>query len=291
MAYLIDPNRPQRVANSLEKCAEELGQAQEFYAEKAAAFGYAKTAVKQAAANVSHNAVDSAQLVLTEASVSNFRQFISEKESIIRQQSLDIESLAFNLATASSTVAVFRPESDFAFNLGPYISIATPPHWDDLNRIRFQSKLDELNPVLGSLARSIWKTYYIGTEESPRSSLLVIRQLYDHLFSILAPDANVQESPYFQLKKEGPEKNVHRRERLQYAAHKYIDDVTKRDYLLNNATSLLDLYGDTNVLHTRGTVDRAKVADCLRALEATLIQWVDAIGDQTLRELSKQSAD
>ncbi|HAK97255.1 MAG TPA: hypothetical protein DCM87_20270 [Planctomycetes bacterium] len=130
---------------------------------------------------------------------------------------------------------------------------------------------------MGKLARSVWETFYSGVEDAPRSSLEHMRQLLDLLFRKLAPDDEVRQSKFFKTKSGEKPQQVHRGERLSYAASKHVADQSMRDLLLGQARQISVLYKKLNKLH--GTDPPRKVAEeILTEAQAVLEQWVRVLG-------------
>jgi hypothetical protein len=99
-----------------------------------------------------------------------------------------------------------------------------PPSWQPDRKELYAEKLGKLHPELAKLYRSVWQSFYGGAENAERAAMLSMRQLYDHLFDILAPNDQVLNSPYF-TPKEGKKPNqIYRIERIKYAANVGLKD-------------------------------------------------------------------
>ena len=160
-----------------------------------------------------------------------------------------------------------------------YLLLNTKNHqqlWDDISK-KIANKLNQIDPELSSLYRSIWQFYYSAPDQSERAALLVSRQLFDHFFSIISPDEEVRLSPFY-FEKQGDKKNqIHRKERLVYAANRYIKDELTRTILIKEAELVLETYRELNKLHKRGKLDRNDARRILSSMQSLINDWVSAI--------------
>src|SRR5262249_55552314 len=104
----------------------------------------------------------------------------------------------------------------------------------------------------------------------------LMRQLFDHFFAAIAPDADVRQSQYFHTKEGKYPNKVHRVERLHYAASR-LSAPEKADLLLRGADELLSLYERLNMLHARQALNREHIRVVLLAMQAQLESWIDSL--------------
>ena len=169
-------------------------------------------------------------------------------------------------ATASftSTTLSFPPLPDVACSLDRHEAYA--------------ARLQCLDPQLANTYRAIWEILY-GTRRDPlMGALWQIRQSFDHLFSILAPDESVRLSEYWSEKVDRPSPNaVTRRERLTYAAHAGISSPVRKATLLAATEHMIDVYQRVNIAHTRGELDEVKARAALEEMRQIIEGWADAL--------------
>jgi hypothetical protein len=103
-----------------------------------------------------------------------------------------------------------------------------------------------------------------------------MRQLYDHFFSLVAPDDAVRKSPVFHVKSGDKPMQVQRRERLEYAAS-LVRDKRLSELLLAEVNEVLDVYQQLNMIHARHSLDRARAKATLLAMQQVIQQWMDAL--------------
>lgn len=138
-------------------------------------------------------------------------------------------------------------------------------------------RLSKLDPQLGKVYQQIWESLYGTTAEPERTALYQMRQAFDHLFEILAPDDQVRKSAYF-VKKEGNKPDqVDRKERLQFAAFSRVAYRPQAQTLAASSVQLLEVYQALNQAHKRGELSREKARTALFAMQSFLQDWADAL--------------
>jgi hypothetical protein len=214
----------------------------------------------------------------TEESLTKFDEFLRVREAKADALWFDVSSASYALASTSALTVSVSASADLGTWTQKVTPLAPPPHWSKDRIEQYAKKLETLNPELGKVARSVWQSFYGGSDSAERTSIFLMRQLYDHLFSLLAPDDEVRTSPFFKEKEGDKPQQVHRRERLQYAAFVRVPDRLLGEALFREADQALELYEQLNRLHTRGALDPAAVRDVLTSMQAVIEQWVDAVG-------------
>jgi hypothetical protein len=178
----------------------------------------------------------------------------------------------FALSVTSSTGSFFDPSITNFIPLNDPL-LPRPPRHSETKR-----RLAKLDPALADTYEGIWETLY-GTRSDPeRGSLYLIRQAYDHLFGILAPDDKVRASPYWHEKKDDRDpKRVTRRERIEFAAYTRIRDQSKAQRLAASARHMLDVYEALNRAHQRRSLDPTKARRALHEMKIIIEDWVEAL--------------
>ena len=165
--------------------------------------------------------------------------------------------------------------------INPFFKDVTPeyepnPIIQRKDRNYYADKLTKLDESLGKTYKQIWEVYYTNSEPE-RSALYQIRQTFDHLFSILAPDEDVRNSTFWKRKEENNPLQIHRKERLIFAANNHISDIHKRDYIISNTKQILDTYQLLNQAHKRGELDKKAAKKALFSMDKILQNWIDAL--------------
>ena len=269
----MSKDRPKRIALIARESASLCEELQRFHADKAIEYGYSKDLLTNMSDDIA-GIKDSPYLDGAEESIIRFRNFLAIKEKDIEKT--NIASLAYTIGTSASTATALG-EYSHTSPIWSFKSIKEPPSWD-LERIeKYADRLDHIDPILGKLLRSVWDSFYGGVGEYLRSSLLSMRQLYDHFFEIIAPDEEVRNSEFFSLK-EGKQCNkVYRIEKMRYAARTKVRDKELGSVLETQAEYLLKLYKELNRLHSRNNLMKDVIRDNLMALQALLEQWIDGL--------------
>lgn len=182
-----------------------------------------------------------------------------------------VASTAYSVTSSTGTITL--PELDFTMDDSPF----EPPPFMKNDREVYAVKFDSLDASLGSNYRGVWETYYGSKSEPIRGALFLLRQTFDHLFALLAPDDYVRSSPFWQPK-EGNDKNqIYRIERIQYAANEHISEESKSKILSSSANHINKVYNQLNLLHNRGAIDPEKGTAILNSMSAILEEWINAI--------------
>jgi hypothetical protein len=270
------PARPARLAEFASDLSRLFQERQRVYAERAQDFGYASESFSILATNFA-DSPDSDALGQAEHSLREFGNFVRAKEKKLDGLMFDVSSATYALSTSTTsamTVSSFEAQGTW----DEHLKFPTPPpQWPRDRTMLYAARLAKLNAELGKLARSIWQHFYGGTESSERASLLAMRQLYDHLFAILAPDEEVRLSRHFRPKGPAKANQIYRKERLLYAADVHVRDSELGSALASEADQVLDTYEKLNQLHARSALNREAARQVLLAMQAVVEQWVDAL--------------
>lgn len=142
----------------------------------------------------------------------------------------------------------------------------------------YSAHLKVMDPALSAAYDQVWQIYYSTTADRYRSCLYMMRQVFDHFFSHLAPDELVRKSEYW-VRKQGSKDpdQIYRPERISYAAHTHIKASDRADTLAASAKQINALYDYANVAHKRGALDEDKAYQTLLAMDRTLKDWIDAL--------------
>jgi len=276
-----DPTRPTRIRDEATALSAFCAEKQKQHAQIAAEFGYAKDAFDTVASNFT-DVVDDPAFKNTQQSLVKFRKFADTRDLLQSGKESNLALFAYAAANTANTTVT----STSAFNMGPtsfpnswaqtHKFVAPPPQTLITAVTDYAAKLTNLNPTLGELYGSIWPTFFGSVGEGERSALLLMRQLFDHLFEVIAPDSEVRDSTFFTSKDEPNTDQVHRLERINFAAAKVKDPIV-RDLLLDGAEKMIAVYHKLNMLHTRDAIPRAAAQEALSATQAVIERWVDAI--------------
>jgi len=182
-----------------------------------------------------------------------------------------ITSTAFSF-TSSSGIMV-DPDSLDGFDDSSLVL----PRFLSRDREEFAVQFDAIDPSLGETYRGSWESFHSGRADPLRGALFLMRQTYDHLFHVLAPDDEVRLSEYWQEKSGSDPKKVHRTERIQYAAFTHIKDESLARTFESAANQMTNIYDQLNRAHQRGEIDEEKATRALVAMSQLLEDWIEAI--------------
>jgi hypothetical protein len=184
-------------------------------------------------------------------------------------------------ASPSSDTAVAVTNTSLGF-VRPTIVPGLPsallePRWADTEQVLH---------VLASIDQSLSDTYsairevLYGTRSDPeRAALYLLRQTFDHFFRALAPNDAVRDSRFFKAKEPPKEAQVHRHERLMYAAHTHIINPSRRTSLVASFRHMLDVYDALNDAHADAKIDPATARAALTEMLTLLQDWARAYGE------------
>lgn len=113
--------------------------------------------------------------------------------------------------------------------------------------------------------------------DKERAALFLIRQSFDHLFDILAPDEKVRASKYWKPKEGDKPNQVYRIERIEYASYSHIADPLRANTLAATSKQMNEVYNLLNQAHERGELNIDKAMKALRAMKSMLDEWADAL--------------
>lgn len=194
---------------------------------------------------------------------------ISLAEEPVRR-ALDMALPLFSAASANSIV------TSSSLTLTPRFSFQPCPFLADSSEELYAAKLMALDPALGDAYRSAWSNNYGQAYDEGRAALFGMRQVFDHFFHLLSPDAAVRSSLHWTPKEEPHTYAVHRSERLTFAAHQWIS-LDRRATLLESAKNINEAYGRLNTAHDRGALDAEKARAAFRGVDTLIRRWVDGI--------------
>ncbi|MGD1994024.1 MAG: hypothetical protein PVI59_12595 [Anaerolineae bacterium] len=141
-----------------------------------------------------------------------------------------------------------------------------------------ETRLKMLDETLSDTYASVREVLY-GTQSDPdRGALYLTRQIFDHFFSLLAPDDLVRKSKHWRAKPDSDKPNrVTRRERVVFAANTHVRDSSRRSTLIESADHLIRVYKILNKAHKRGNLDSEQARDALREIFALINSWIRSI--------------
>jgi hypothetical protein len=195
---------------------------------------------------------------------------VQASEALRKIPSIASTSYVFTTSTDSSMSML---DIDRSLSTPP----APPPRLSGEVPESYYDRFVRFDKNLGATYRAISEALY-GTKSDPeRAALFLMRQAFDHLFDKLAPDAEVRSSEFWRPKEGGNPNQIHRTERITFAAHKHIEDQSRRDSLIALTKQIGQIYKSLNRAHKRGEIDKTKAVDALRAMESILKEWADAV--------------
>jgi hypothetical protein len=188
-----------------------------------------------------------------------------------------------NLRSIAASAASFGSNTVATFSLYPepkgplHFDVSLVPAANYVADSGLAGRFKKIDPSLAAVARQIWECLYGTVSDPERSALYMMRQTWDHLFGLIAPDAEVRNTGFF-AEKEGEKSGmVTREERLRFAIAKRVHDPGDQERLLAGTQLMLDLYQELNRAHKRGDLNREKAVKSLHALYDWLVQWSYAL--------------
>lgn len=177
---------------------------------------------------------------------------------------------AFEAASSSSVLACNSLAVVEAISFHPC------PFLPNSSEESYATKLSELDAPLGDIYRAAWATQYDQQHDRGRAALWQMRQVFDHFFEVLAPDVAVRSSEHWKAKAAPRPEMIHRRERLTFAANRWIGP-RRRTILLESVATMVNAYERLNEAHTRDALDIGRARECFRGVDSCIRQWVDSI--------------
>ena len=186
---------------------------------------------------------------------------------------MDLIATSTQTFTANTTIS--------STYLGPdevaQVSYHPCPHLKHDESARYAARLGQLGPAIENTYRQVWDTLHGTIADPERSALFAMRQVFDHLFDILAPDDEVRKSPYWTRKAKGNPDQVTRKERMVYAANTRIAEKQRANELLTSVETAIGAYQNLNKAHERGTLNPVAARNAVMAMDQILRDWVDAL--------------
>jgi hypothetical protein len=260
-----DRKRPGRITKLCKDIAGKYGELQKKIMGKAKEFGYAKDIFEQTGEKYIS--------IPDDPILGGVEKILEQHFIYIKQQEKDYYSFigstsmsgtAFSTASTANTSAIL-------VNVGLNIESLSPPVYWPVDRSKeYSAKLSKLDQELGKM--------YNSTEAPEKNALYAMRQTFDHFFRIVAPDEEVRKSNFFTPKKSQKDENqVHRIERLRYAANTKVKDKKLAALLASQAEQTLEIYDKLNKLHSGEKLGRVQVGEILTSMQSILEGWIDAI--------------
>jgi len=193
---------------------------------------------------------------------------VNDNEQI---QSFNSTTGSFVSVTSTANSFVCRVES---FNPEKIYQSINKPEKDE----EYSQKFEAFDPELGSLYRQFLQILRRTTSHPGKSVLPNVRQAYDHLMRVLAPDDEVRaQKDWLPVDPKEPEM-VTRAQRLEYAAKRHIKDERRKATILASTNHILAVYKDLNKLfHDEKPLDDDIAIAVSQSMIEVLNQWADAI--------------
>ena len=195
------------------------------------------------------------------------------------EQSSNMSDHTHSIATSVQTFTANTTIS--STYLGPdevaQVSYNPCPHLKRDESAQYAARLGKLDPALERTYRQVWDTLHGTIADPERSALFAMRQVFDHLFDILAPDDEVRKSPYWTCKAEGNPDQVTRGERMEFAANTRTSAKQRAEELLASAKTAIGAYQNLNKAHERGTLNPVAARNAVMAMDQIVRDWVDGL--------------
>ena len=271
----IDEERPEDIIDEMEQTLDDLHAE---FTEAAAVIGEEKERIQairpvwQALADSDTDSSEYASVFTTGVhALAAHRDQLNE----IRDQfgSVGSQVRLISGSTDSTMAITAATESFFSRGLVAVTPLpATLPPREESRDV--EEALLRLDPALHATYVGVREALY-GTRSDPeRAALYEIRQVFDHFFSILAPDDQVRESRYWSPKEGDKPNPVTRDERLRYAAHTHARTPVLARTLIGSSRHMLSVHDALNSAHRRGELDVNKARTSIREMDTLLRQWI-----------------
>jgi hypothetical protein len=145
----------------------------------------------------------------------------------------------------------------------------------DENKV--ESQLSKIDPQLVAPYREIGQVLHGTTSDPARAAMGLMRQVVDHLLSVLAPDEAVRTSPYWKPKNDKQADMIYRKERMKYAVYTHISNKAKADTIFALFDTFMESYQLLNKFHKRGEINKRQADSALRSIKSFIIAWLEAM--------------
>lgn len=199
---------------------------------------------------------------------------LRKKSSDMRPQAINFGSTAVVYGGVTNTVNthVFQVQAYNPRRINDAIDSQT-------RNESYAKKFEALDAELGRLYRQVLQIRSRTTSHPEKSILSDVRQLYDHMMRVLAPDKEVRKQPGWHPEDPKKPKTVTRRQRFDFAIQKHVSDDAHRKALAAIVDHALAVHDDLNKLyHTERTVASDKAKTASQAMLDALNLWADALG-------------
>ncbi len=271
----IDEEQPQDILDEMEETLDDLHTE---FTEAASVIGVEKERIQairpvwQALADSDTDSPEYANVYSTGVhALAAHRDFLKD----MSDQYGSIGSLVREIrGSTDSTVAITAVTQSF-FSRGLVSVAPTPPTLPPKDEAKdVEATLRRLDPALLATYLGVREALY-GTRSDPeRAALYEIRQVFDHFFSILAPDDQVRESKYWRPQDGDRPNVVTRDERLRYAANTHARTPILARTLIGSSRHMLSVHDALNSAHKRGELDVNKARTSIREMDILLRQWI-----------------
>lgn len=274
----IDPSHVKQAFSEFDQRAQ---QAQDILIESSVALGNVRNRVRKigdALSGVAERAVDEPDL---RPPLASGLQFLGALGNEVGGIIVGGGSIAAGVGLISSSVSTFSGASAAIAGIGSACSVdqgsclAANISETDIRTI--SEKFKKLSPALRAAYEQVWQSYHGTTADPLRGALPLMRHTFDHFFEILAPDDRVRKSVHWQRKTGDKPDQIHRRERIEYAANTHVRDPLRAETLAKSAANMLDIYDTLQAFHTRGPMDEISSRNALSAMNNFFKEWVDAL--------------
>ena len=148
------------------------------------------------------------------------------------------------------------------------------------NHSLYGQKLASFDPELGRLYGELIEVVHATRTAPTRPAMFLVRQLFDHLMDVLAPDDDVRRSEFWREKTSKESKDpsaVWRNEKVLYVARRRVRDPGRAQTLLASSAQVLEVYQLLNKAHKRGELDADQSTEAVNAMLSIIQVWADSV--------------
>ncbi len=210
-------------------------------------------------------------------------QSFSDELDAVTGKTDDLIQNVIGLASASAVIASGTNAFLFTVDAVPRPTVS-PFFYSPLDKYKkhkdYQRKLGSIDPILGQTYGELIEIVNATCSDPTRPGMFLARQLFDHLFDVLAPDDDVRNSKYWHEKteKESKDKNaIWRIEKIAYSAFEKVSNPLRAETLYSASIQTLEVYKLLNAAHTRGALKEAESSQAVQSMIRITQEWVDSI--------------
>jgi hypothetical protein len=272
---------PEKVSEAFAAAEQEAARIQQAHLEAAQHAGYARAAIHAMApfyVEAAKLSEDLPQVIpfvasgvkLVDSLADELGNLYTQVAPILPQAHSISGSVVTLVTSTSATSDIFLPG---VVDLEPF---EAPPFFAPDENATYDV-LQKIDPPLAETYREVGQTLHGTTADPARAAIASMRQTLDHFFAKLAPDDDVRASPYWKPKYGPDPYQITRRERMTYAAHTHIKDLTRAKTIIDSIDVVLEAYQFLHQLHKRGALSEKQANRALKTTKAFIESWTEAL--------------